>query len=76
MSEQQPDALPGDEDFLLVPEVAAMARMSVDSFRYIRNQGRGPEGFRRGKRLLFRKGKVRAWLRDLEEKAQQNQGAA
>lgn len=67
--------LPDDEDLLTLPEVAAIARMPVHSFRYLRKQGGGPEGFRLGKRLVFRKGKVRAWLKAIEE-AQNQQGAA
>jgi predicted DNA-binding transcriptional regulator AlpA len=55
-------ARPDDEDLLIIPEVADMARMTVDTFRYVYYQGNGPEGFRLGKRVVFRRGKVRAWI--------------
>jgi hypothetical protein len=51
-----------DEDLLILPEVAEIARMTVDTFRYVYYQGNGPEGFRLRKRLVFRRGKVRAWI--------------
>jgi predicted DNA-binding transcriptional regulator AlpA len=67
--------LPDDEDLLLMPEVAELARMPVNTLRHMRKKGDGPEGFRLGKRVVFRRGKVRAWLKAIEE-AQAQQGAA
>jgi hypothetical protein len=56
-----------DDDLLTLDEAAAMARMPVDTFRYTRNHKRnGPDGFRMGKHVMFRKGKVREWLMALE----------
>lgn len=55
-----------DEDLLTFAEAAAMARMPVDSFRYTYYRGNGPEGFRLGKKRVFRKGKVRAWIAAIE----------
>ena len=67
--------LPDDDDLLTMPEAAEMARLPVNSLRHMRKQGGGPEGFRMGKRVVFRKGKVRAWIKAVEE-AQNRQGAA
>lgn len=67
--------LPDDEDLLLMPEVAKLARMPVNTLRYMRKRGEGPEGFRLGKRVVFRRGKVRAWLKAIED-SQAEQGAA
>ena len=59
-------AQPDDEDLLTFAEAGEMARMTEDSFRYVYYQGKGPEGFRLGKRRVFRKGKVRQWIAEIE----------
>ena len=69
------DTRPDDEDLLTIPEAAAMARMKVNAFKYKRNRGEGPDGFHLGKRVVFRKGKVRQWIAEIEA-AQAGQGAA
>lgn len=56
-----------DEDILTVPEAAAMARMSPDTFRYVLyHSNTGPTGFRLGKKRVFRKGEIRQWLAGVE----------
>ena len=64
-----------DEDLLTMEEVADIARMSIPTLRYRLKTKTGPEGFRLGKKRVFRRGKVRAWLKAIEE-AQSQQGAA
>ena len=60
-----------DEDLLTLDEAAAMARMPVETFRYVRNHNRrGPQGFRMGKRVMFTKGVVRQWLKELQASQQ------
>lgn len=60
-----------DDDLLTLDEAAAVARMPVDTFRYVRNHNRGgPEGFRMGKRVMFALGDVRQWLKELRESQQ------
>jgi excisionase family DNA binding protein len=54
-------------DLLLLPEVAQITRLSESTLRWLRHQGRGPAGFRLGRRLLFRRGEVEAWLRHHEQ---------
>jgi predicted DNA-binding transcriptional regulator AlpA len=54
-------------DLLLLPEVARLARLSESTLRWLRHQGRGPAGFRLGRRLVFRRGEVEAWLRQHEQ---------
>jgi excisionase family DNA binding protein len=54
-------------DLLLLPEVARITRLSESTLRWLRHQGRGPAGFRLGRRLLFRRGEVEAWLRQHEQ---------
>jgi hypothetical protein len=56
-----------DDDLLTLDEAAAMARMPVETFRYVRNHNRGgPRGFRMGKRVMFPKGQVRQWLKTIQ----------
>lgn len=60
--------LPDDEDLMTMEEVADMARMKVNALRYrIYHEKNGPEGFRLGKKRVFRKGKVRAWIKAIED---------
>jgi predicted DNA-binding transcriptional regulator AlpA len=54
-------------DLLLLPEVARITRLSESTLRWLRHQGRGPAGFRLGRRLVFRRGEVEAWLRQHEQ---------
>jgi len=56
-----------DGDLLLLPEVARITRLSESTLRWLRHQGRGPAGFRLGRRLVFRRGEVEAWLRQHEQ---------
>jgi excisionase family DNA binding protein len=51
-----------DDDFLLLPEVAKLTRLSESTLRWLRHQGRGPAGFRLGRRLLFRRAAVEEWI--------------
>ena len=54
-------------DLLLLPEVAQITRQSVSTLRWLRHKGEGPPGFKVGRRLLFRRGEVEAWLRRHEQ---------
>lgn len=56
-----------DDDLLLLEEVAALTRQSVSTLRWLRYKGEGPPGFRLGRRLLFRRSAVEAWLRQHEQ---------
>lgn len=72
---EAPGREPDDEDLLTMEEVADIARMTVQTLRYRLKRGTGPEGFRFGKKRVFRRGKVRAWIKAIEE-AESQQGAA
>ena len=54
-------------DLLLLPEVAQITRQSVSTLRWLRHKGEGPPGFKVGRRLLFRRSEVEAWLRQHEQ---------
>jgi excisionase family DNA binding protein len=56
-----------ESDLLLLPEVARLTRLSESTIRWLRHQGRAPAGFRLGRRLVFRRGEVEAWLRQHEQ---------
>ena len=56
-----------DEDLLLIAEVAAMTRRSVDTLRWLRHCGEGPPAYRAGRRLYYRRGGVRQWLAEQEQ---------
>jgi excisionase family DNA binding protein len=56
-----------DDDLLLLPEVAALARMSVSTLRWLRHRGEGPTGFRLGRRVLFRRTAVDEWIAQHEK---------
>jgi excisionase family DNA binding protein len=56
-----------DDDLLLLPEAAALARMSVSTLRWLRHRGEGPTGFRLGRRVLFRRAAVEEWIAQHEK---------
>jgi predicted DNA-binding transcriptional regulator AlpA len=60
------DTTPSPDDLLLLPEVAEITRKSVDSLRWLRHRGEGPQGFRMGRRVVFRRGVVMAWIAQQE----------
>ena len=60
------DATPSHDDLLLIDEVAAITRRSVDTLRWLRHKGEGPTGFRMGRRIVFRRGAVIDWIAEKE----------
>ena len=63
-----PETIPNPDDLLLLPEVAEITRQSVDTLRWLRPRGEGPQGFRMGRRVVFRRGVVMAWIAQQERK--------
>jgi predicted DNA-binding transcriptional regulator AlpA len=59
-----------DDPLLLLPEVAELCRMSESTLRWLRHRGEGPSGFKMGRRLVFRRTAVEAWISE-RERAQQ-----
>ena len=57
-------------DLLLLPEVAELCRLSQSTLRWLRHRGEGPSGFKMGRRLVFRRAAVEAWISE-HEQAQQ-----
>jgi predicted DNA-binding transcriptional regulator AlpA len=56
-----------DEDLLLLSEVSELTRLPEDTIRYLRHKGTGPPGFLLGRRVMFRRGAVKAWIKQREE---------
>jgi hypothetical protein len=51
-----------DEDFLTLPEVAEILRVPVNTLRWWRQRGSGPEFFKIGRRLVTTIGDLRSWI--------------
>jgi predicted DNA-binding transcriptional regulator AlpA len=60
------DITPNPDDLLLLPEVAEITRRSIDTLRWLRHRGEGPQGFRMGRRVVFRRGVVMEWIAEQE----------
>lgn len=60
------DTPPSPDDLLLIEEVATITRRTVDTLRWLRHKGEGPEGFRMGRRLVFRRHAVTEWIAQQE----------
>jgi predicted DNA-binding transcriptional regulator AlpA len=56
-----------NDDLLLMEEVAALARQSVSTLRWLRHRGQGPAGFRLGRRVVFRRAEVERWIAQREQ---------
>jgi DNA-binding transcriptional MerR regulator len=52
----------GDPDLMLVPEVAAKLRRTVPTLRHWRKIGYGPPGFRMGRRVVYDRREVEAFI--------------
>jgi excisionase family DNA binding protein len=59
--------------YLTTEEVAEIARTSAGTVRYWRHIGKGPQGVRRGRRVLYPESAVERWLSGED---QAGQGAA
>lgn len=51
------------ERYLTTEEVAELARTAPSTVRYWRHVGKGPEGIKRGRRVLYPESVVSAWLK-------------
>ncbi len=60
-----PDQNPGREDpaeLLTIGEAAQLLRAPVATLRYWRHLGTGPHSFRLGRRVVYRRGDLHAWI--------------
>jgi excisionase family DNA binding protein len=51
-----------NQELLTITEVAQMLRVPVATLRYWRHLGAGPNSFRIGRHVRYRRSDVRAWL--------------
>ena len=51
------------DEFMITEEVAAMARTSASTVRYWEHNGTGPKSFKVGRRRLYARADVEAWLK-------------
>ena len=49
-------------DLLTITEAADLLRAPVATLRYWRHQGTGPHSFRLGRRVLYRREDLHAWI--------------
>ncbi len=54
------------KQYLVTDEVAEMCRTSANTMRFWRHVGRGPRSFKVGRRVLYAKDDVEAWLAELQ----------
>lgn len=71
LREAAPAAENQEDDLLLVPEIAALARVPLETVRFWRKEGSGPPMFRLGRRVVARRSAVLAWIAAREAADQQ-----
>jgi hypothetical protein len=49
-------------ELFTITEAAELVRAPVATLRYWRHLGTGPQGFRLGRRVLYRRDDLRAWI--------------
>jgi excisionase family DNA binding protein len=54
-------------DLMTLPEVAEAVRAPEGTLRYWRHRGEGPPSFRIGRRVVYRRSDVEAWIERLRE---------
>jgi excisionase family DNA binding protein len=52
-------------EHLTTEEVGAMVRAPAETVRYWRHIGKGPRSFKVGRRVLYRRSDVEAWIEDM-----------
>jgi predicted DNA-binding transcriptional regulator AlpA len=65
-----------DAEFMLLNEVAELTRQSPGTLRWLRHQGLGPPCVKIGRRLVFRRSAVLAWISQLEQEQAGAEGQA
>lgn len=66
----EPDGARGVEPMLTTAEVAHICRTTPSTVSYWRHKGDGPPGFRMGRRVLYPRSGVIAWLAEQADKEQ------
>lgn len=58
-----------ENENMTTPEVATLCRTSPETVRYWRHIGKGPKSFKVGRRVLYAREDVLAWLNAAREAA-------
>ena len=56
-----------DEELLTLPEVAVRLRVPVNTVRWWRQRGTGPQFFKVGRRLVTTTGDLRSWIEEQKQ---------
>ena len=59
-----------DDDLLFAPEVSKFLRVPEPTLRYWAHRGEGPKSFRMGRRRVWKRSDVAAWLEAQYQAAQ------
>ena len=51
-----------DDELMLLTEVAEMTRLSEDTIRWLRHTGTGPRSGKLGRRVVYKRSDVQAWI--------------
>ncbi len=62
MSHTQPNRTNANDELLTIDDVAEMLRVPVGTLRYWRHLGAGPQSFKVGRWVRYRRRDVRAWI--------------
>ena len=55
-----------EDELLVTREVAGMTRLPEPTLRYFRHKGTGPASFRLGRKVVYRRSAVLAWIEEQE----------
>lgn len=64
------------DDLLTIAEVAAITRQPEATLRWLRHRGEGPDGFKIGRRLFYRRSSVVSWIAEHEREGSSPRPAA
>lgn len=67
------DAPTATAELLTLPEAAAVLRTPVATLRYWRHLGIGPDGFRLGRRIVYRRQDVDRWVTERQRAERRTQ---
>lgn len=58
-----------DPELLTITEAAELLRAPVATLRYWRHLGTGPRSFRLGRRVLYRRADLHAWIEERRDRS-------
>jgi predicted DNA-binding transcriptional regulator AlpA len=61
-----------DDELILTEEAAQIVRLPAATLRYFRHAGKGPRSFRLGRRVVYKRSDLRAWIQEQYEQQAQH----